>query len=83
MVINFKKHVMTFENRDIIVIALMDPTEGRRYVERVKEEPIREWDHAYKTLEDYIHLTVNEELGCHSSSSVSSNSNDSLENWQN
>ena len=27
-VINFKKRVMTFENRDIWVITLMDPTEG-------------------------------------------------------
>ena len=46
-VINYKKHVMTFENHDIIVIALMDPNEGRRYVEPVKEEVVGRWDHAY------------------------------------
>ena len=28
IVINFKKHVMTFENQDIRVIAPMDPNEG-------------------------------------------------------
>ena len=27
-VINFKKHVMTFENQDVRVIAPMDPQEG-------------------------------------------------------
>ena len=27
-VINFKKHIMTFENQDIRVIAQMDPNEG-------------------------------------------------------
>ena len=47
MVINFKKHVMTFENHDISVISLMDPNEGRRYVELVKEEVVGGWDHAY------------------------------------
>ena len=36
-VINFKKWMMTFENQDIRVIAPMDPDEGRRYIEPVKE----------------------------------------------
>ena len=38
--INFKKCVMNFKNRDIRVIALMEPNEGRRYVEPVKEEVV-------------------------------------------
>ena len=46
-VINFNKRVMTFENQDIRVIALMDPNEGRRYIEPVKDEVVRGWDHAY------------------------------------
>ena len=49
-VINFKKRAMTFENPDIRDIAPMDPTEGWRYVELVKEEAVRGWDHAYKRL---------------------------------
>ena len=37
VVINFKKHVMTFENCDIRFMDPMDPNEGRRYVEPFKE----------------------------------------------
>ena len=37
-VINFKKQVMTFENQDVRVITPMDPQEGRRYIEPVKDE---------------------------------------------
>ena len=62
-VINFKKCVMTFENHDIRIIASMDPNEGRRYVEPVKEEVVGGWDHVYNILEDYIHPTANEDLG--------------------
>ena len=40
VVINFIKCMMTFENRDIKFIAPMDLTEGRRYVEPVKEEVV-------------------------------------------
>ena len=54
---------MMFENRDIKFIALMDPNEGRRYVELVKEEVVGGWDHAYNILEDSIHPTVDGELG--------------------
>ena len=79
--INFKKRVMNFETRDIQVIAPLDPSEGRRYVEPVKEEVVGGWDHAYKILGDYVHPTVDEELGYRSSSSASSNSDSVLENW--
>ena len=47
VVINFKKHVINFKNGNIKVIAPMDPSEGRRYVELVKEEVLGRWDHAY------------------------------------
>ena len=47
VVINFKNRVMTFENHDIRVIAPMDPNEGIRYAEPVKDEVFREWDHTY------------------------------------
>ena len=80
-VINFKKHVMTFENQDIRVIALMDPNEGRRYIEPRKDEVVRGWDHPYNISEYYVHPTTDGELGCRSASSASSNSDDALENW--
>ena len=54
-VINFKKHVMTFENQDIRFITSMDPNEGWRYVETVKDEVVMGWDHDYNISEDYIH----------------------------
>ena len=46
-VINFKKWMMTFENQDIKFISPMDPNEGKRYIELVKDEVFRGWDHAY------------------------------------
>ena len=82
-VINFKQRVMTFENQDVRVIAPMDPQEGRWYIEPMKDEVSRSWAHAYNISEDYIHPTVDGELGWRSASSASSYSNDALENWQN
>ena len=37
-VINFKKRVMNFENCDMQIIAPLDPSEGKSYIEPVKEE---------------------------------------------
>ena len=54
VVINFKKRMMMFENYDIWVIAPMDPNEGWRYIEPVKDEVFRGWDHAHNIYEDYI-----------------------------
>ena len=62
-VINFKKRVMNFENHDMRFIAPMDPSEGRRYVDPVKEEVVGGWDHAYNILEDYVHPTADIEIG--------------------
>ena len=75
--------MMTFENQDIKVIAPMDPSKGRRYIEPVKDEVFRGWDHAYNISEYYIHPTVDGELGWRNASSTSSNYDDALENWQN
>ena len=82
-VINFKKQVMTFENQDVGVIAPMDPQEGCRYIEPVKDEVGRSWDHAYNISEDYIHPTIDGELGWRSDHFAYSNFDDALENWQN
>ena len=61
-VINFKNRIMTFKNQDIRFIALMDPSEGWRYIDPVKGEVVKGWDHAYNILEDYIHPTTDGEL---------------------
>ena len=75
---------MTFENQDVKVdIPPMDLQEGRRYIEPIKDEVERSWDHAYNISEDYIHPTINGELGWCSAISASYDSDDALENWQN
>ena len=61
--INFKKRIMTSENQDIWVIAPMDPNEGRQYIEPVKDEVVKGWDHAYNIYEYYIHPKTNGEIG--------------------
>ena len=74
---------MTFENQDVRVIAPMDPPKGCWYIEPVRDESGRSWDHVYNISEDYIHPTINGELRWHSDSSASSDSDDALKNWQN
>ena len=51
-VINFKKHIINFENEYIIIIAPMDHIERRMYGYLVRYEVVKEWDHAYNILED-------------------------------
>ena len=47
----------------------MNPQEGWRYIEHVKDEVGRSWYHAYNISEDYIHPTIDGELGwCNASS---------------
>ena len=61
----------------------MDLDEGRRYIEPVKDEVVRGWDHSYNIYEDYFHPTDGKELGWCNASSASSNSDDVLEKWKN
>ena len=70
---------MTFKNH-VRVISPMDPQEGRRYIELVKVEVERSWDHAYNIFKDYIHPIVDGELGWKSTSSVSFDSEDAMDN---
>ena len=79
-VIKFKKRMMTFENQDIRVIAPMEPSEGRRYIDPVKYEVFKGRDHSYNISEDYIHPNANREHGWHSASSSYLDSDDTLEN---
>ena len=61
----------------------MDPQEGCWYIELVKDEVSRSWDHSYNISEYYIHPIIDNKIGWCNISSVSSNSDDALENWQN
>ena len=58
VVINFKKRVMNFETHDIWIIAPLDPLEGQRYVEPIKDEVVGGWDNAYNIYEDYVNPTM-------------------------
>ena len=49
----------------------------------MKDEVVKGWDHTYNISEDYIHPIIDGELGWCSSSSVSPDSDDALEKWQN
>ena len=72
--------MMTFENQEIRVIASMDSNKGRRYIEPVKDEFVRGWDHAYNISKYYVHPTTNGELSWRITRSTPSDSDDSLEN---
>jgi hypothetical protein len=55
IVVDLKKKHMTFERDGLRVIAPLDPTEGQRYT-----EPIREEDHTYE-LENIYKLTTRQQ----------------------
>ena len=86
VVINFKKRVMTFENRDIWIISPLDHQEGKTYVKPIKYEDMGGWDNSYSISEDYINPTTNTaagEMGWRSTVSTSAYSHDALENCKN
>jgi hypothetical protein len=85
IVVDLKKRRMKFEGNGLKFIAPLDPDEGRRYI-----EPIREEDHAYELeniyklttrQHDYINPTADGNLSWRSESACSSDSEEALENW--
>ena len=54
----------------------MDPQEGFQYIEPMRDEAGRSWDHAYNIFEDYSHPTVNGEFGWRGDSYASSDFDD-------
>ena len=77
-VIKFNNWMMTFENKDLRFIAHMDRNKGSRYIEPVKHEVVRGWDHAYNISKDYIHPTADGELIWNNAICVSFDSEDAL-----
>jgi hypothetical protein len=87
IVVDLKKRCMNFEGDDLRVIAPLDPDEGQRYI-----DPIREEDYAYALEniyklttrhQDYINPTANGNLSWRSDSACSLDLEEALENWQN
>jgi hypothetical protein len=83
-VVDLKKIRMTFEGDGLRVIAPLDPNEGRRYTEPIKEEDYAyELENIYKLKErqhDYINSTIDGKLSWRSDNTCSLDSKESLEN---
>ena len=60
-VINLKKRQMTFEGKELRVIVLLDPSQGERYTEPIRDEYQHVLDHIYNITmkeEDYVDITA-------------------------
>jgi hypothetical protein len=86
-VVDLKKRRMTFEGDGLRVIAPLDPDEGPRYTEPIREEDrAYELENIYKLTarqQDYINPTTDGNLSWRSDNACSSDSEEALENWQN
>jgi hypothetical protein len=78
---------MTFERYGLRFISPLDPDEGQRYIEPIREEDhTHELENIYKLTarqQDYINPTTDGNLRWLSDISCSSDSEEALENWQN
>ena len=83
-IINFKKIILTFEDSELRVVALIDPLEGQRYVEPVNSEGQGDYlDHIYNIAfarDDYVNQIPNGKLSWQSVSSCTSDSSEALGN---
>jgi hypothetical protein len=78
---------MAFKGNGLKVTAPLDPNEGHRYTEPIKEEDrAYELENIYKLTarqQDNINPTTDGNLSWRSESACSSNLEEALENWQN
>ena len=75
---------MIFEGNDLRFIVPLDPSQGERYKELVREEYHDAIDNIYNitaTEEDYINPTANGVLDWKCDSSCTTNLDEGLENW--
>jgi hypothetical protein len=86
-VVDLKKRHMTFERDGLRVIEPLDLDEGPRYTEPIREEDhVCELENIYKLIarqHDYINPTADGNLSWRSDNTCSSDSEETLENWQN
>ena len=87
VVIDLKKIQMTFEDKQIRVIAPLDPFQGPRYIEPIRaEEEVRNMGSFYQMTanqSDYINPTAEGNISWQCDNSCASDSDVGLENWQN
>ena len=83
-VINLKKRQMTFEGKGLRVIVPLDPSQGERYTEPLRDEDQDVLDHIYNITakeEDYVDPTVEGIMDWQCNRSCMIDSDDGLENW--
>ena len=83
-VINLKKRQITFEGKGLRAILPLDPSQGERYMEPVREEDQDILDHIYNiTAKEEYYVEPNAEgvMDWQCDSSCMSDSDDGLENW--
>ena len=84
VVINLKNRQMTFEGKGLRVIVPLDPPQGERYTEPVRDEDQDVLDHIYNLRakeEDYVNPTVDGIMDWQCDSSCMTDSDEGLENW--
>ena len=82
-VINLKKRQMTFEGKGLRVIVLLDPSQGERYIEPLRDEDQDVLDHIYNITakeEDYVDPTAEGIMDWQCASSCMMALDDGLEN---
>ena len=85
-VINLKSRQMNFEGKGLRVIVPLDPSQGERYTETVRDEDQDVLDHIYNiTVKEEYCVDPNAEgiMDWKCDSSCMTDSDDGLENWQN
>ena len=85
VVINLKNRQMTFEGKGLRVIVPLDPSQGERYTEPVKDEDQDALDHIYNITakeEYYVNPIAEGIIDWQCDSSCMRDSDKGLENWQ-
>ena len=74
---------MTFERKGLRVIVPLDPSQGERYTEPVRDEDQDVLDHIYiiEKEEDYVVPTAEGIMNWQCDRSCMADSDDGLENW--
>jgi hypothetical protein len=84
-VVDLKKRCMTFERDGLRVIAPLDPDEGQRYTDPIREEDrAYDMENIYKLTarqHDYINPTADGNLRWKRDNACSLDSEEALENW--
>ena len=77
---------MIFEGKELRVMVPLDPSQGERYTEPLRDEDQDDLDHFYNITakeEDYVDPSAEGIMDWQCDSSCMTDSDDGLENWQN